>query len=108
MICEIVITAHKDFSYVKERVDQVDEENLVYSYSHVEGGMLGTKLASANHEFKFSHKEGGGSIVSFTVNYKSLPGVTLHEAKLEEFKANSTGLFRLFEGYIIANPTLYL
>ncbi|GLJ45763.1 hypothetical protein SUGI_0963000 [Cryptomeria japonica] len=100
--------ANKDFSYVKERVDQVDEDNLVFSFSHVEGGVLGTKLASANHHMKFSPKAGGGSIATFTVSYDSLPGVLLDESKLQEFKANSIGLFRLVEQYLLANPTLYL
>ncbi|GLJ45581.1 hypothetical protein SUGI_0959510 [Cryptomeria japonica] len=35
--------ANKDFSYMKEKVDLVDEANLVYGYSLVEGGMLGGK-----------------------------------------------------------------
>ncbi|KAH9305708.1 hypothetical protein KI387_010112, partial [Taxus chinensis] len=29
---------NKDFSYVNERVDEVDEENFVYKFSYVEGG----------------------------------------------------------------------
>ncbi|WP_207658021.1 hypothetical protein, partial [Clostridioides difficile] len=85
----------------------VDEANLVYGFSHVEGGALGTKLASASYKVKYSPKAGGGSIVTYTCNFDSLPGVPHDEAKIEEIKTNSTGLFKLVEEYLIANPTLY-
>ena len=99
--------ANKEFSYVKERVDKVDEDNFSYTYSHVEGGVLGTKLASAQYQAKFSPKAGGGSISSYTCHYDTLPGVDQDEAKTEEIKSKSTGLFKLIEAYLIAHPTLY-
>ncbi|XP_059068959.1 major allergen Pru ar 1-like [Cryptomeria japonica] len=70
--------ANTDFSYVKEKVDLIDEGQY-----------------------------GGGSISATTRNYDSLPFVPYDEAKIEEIKANSFGLFRILEGYLIANPTLY-
>ena len=99
--------ANKDFSYVKEKVDVVDEANMVYSFSHVEGGMIGTKAASISYMVKFASKEGGGSIATTTCNYDSLPGVPHDEAKVEEIKAKSIGLFKMVEEYLISNPTLY-
>ncbi|GLJ33810.1 hypothetical protein SUGI_0679830 [Cryptomeria japonica] len=101
--------ANKDFSYMKEKVDLVDEANMVYGYSLVEGGMLGEKVASVSHFFKYTPKPGGngGCITTFTCNYDSLPGVPHDEAKIEEIKANNTGLFKQVEEYLIANPTLY-
>ncbi|XP_057863809.1 pathogenesis-related protein 1 [Cryptomeria japonica] len=99
--------ANKDFSYVKEKVDLIDEANLVYGYSLVEGGMLGKKVASVSDKIKFTPKSGGGCITKFNCNYDSLPGVPHDEAKIEEIKANSKGLFKQVEQYLIANPTLY-
>ncbi|XP_057863805.2 major strawberry allergen Fra a 1.07 [Cryptomeria japonica] len=99
--------ANKDFSYVKEKVDLIDEANMVYGFSHVEGGMLGTKVASVSYKVKYTPKPGGGCITTYSCNYDSLPGVPHDEAKVEEIKANSTGLFKQVEEYLIANPTLY-
>ncbi|GLJ09620.1 hypothetical protein SUGI_0112890 [Cryptomeria japonica] len=99
--------ANKDFRYVSEKVELIDEANMVYSFSHVEGGALGTKVASVSYKIKLTLKVGGGSISTTTCNYDSLPGVPHDEAKIEEIKANSIDLFRMVEGYLIANPTLY-
>ncbi|GLJ20120.1 hypothetical protein SUGI_0365270 [Cryptomeria japonica] len=99
--------ANKDFSYVKEKVDLIDEANMVYSFSHVEGGVIGTKDASISYTIKFSPKAGDGSITTTTCNYDSLLGVPPDEAKIEEIKAQSIGLFKKVEEYLIANPTLY-
>eukprot|EP01018_Ginkgo_biloba_P028132 Gb_33504 [translate_table: standard] len=44
--------ANKDFSYSKERIDEIDDENFVFKYTAVEGGQLGKKLSSAKFELK--------------------------------------------------------
>ncbi|GLJ45578.1 hypothetical protein SUGI_0959460 [Cryptomeria japonica] len=99
--------ANKDFSSVKEKVDLIDEANMVYCFSHVEGGLLGKKVASISYKVKFIPKVGGGSITTYTCDFDSLPGVPHDEAKIEEIKADTTGLFKQVEEYLIANPTLY-
>ncbi|XP_057814140.1 major allergen Pru ar 1-like [Cryptomeria japonica] len=96
-----------EFSYVKERVDVVDEEKLIYSYTDIEGGELGKNLASAQFTLKLSPKAGGGSVVSHICNFDTLPGVPQEEAKLEAMKAQLTALFKKMEAYVIANPSLY-
>ncbi|WP_146133170.1 pathogenesis-related BetVI family protein, partial [Acinetobacter baumannii] len=107
-IREIKFTpAIEDFSYVKESVDEVDEEKLVYRYSHVEGGMLGKKLASAKYEFKYTAKPDGGSVCSSVFHYDSLPGVPHDEGKAKEIKDMGTALFKKIEAHLLANPTLY-
>lgn len=92
---------------MKEKVDLIDEEKMVYGFSHVEGGVIGTKVAYTNFKIKITPKAGGGSISTTTVNYDTLPGVPYDEAKVEEIKAGSIALFRMLEEPLIANPTLY-
>ncbi|KAH9305713.1 hypothetical protein KI387_010117 [Taxus chinensis] len=99
--------ANEEFSYVKERVDEADEEKLVYRYSHVEGGMLGKKLASAKYEFKYTPKPNGGTVCSSVFYYDSLPGVPNDEAKIKEIKEMGTALFKKIDDYLIANPAAY-
>ncbi|GLJ45584.1 hypothetical protein SUGI_0959600 [Cryptomeria japonica] len=71
------------------------------------GGVLGKKVASVSYKIKYTPKPGGACITTYSCNYDSLPGVPHDEAKIEEIKANSTGLFKQVEEYLIANPTLY-
>ncbi|GLJ10572.1 hypothetical protein SUGI_0130930 [Cryptomeria japonica] len=69
--------ANKDFSYVKEKVDEVNEEKV--------------------EEVDFS----------YVVHFDSLPGVPQDEEKVKEIKEMSTALFEKIEAYLIANPNLY-
>ncbi|XP_057814139.1 pathogenesis-related protein 1-like [Cryptomeria japonica] len=100
-------TGATEFSYVKERVDVVDEENFIYSYTDLEGGELGKNLKSAQFTLKMSPKAEGGSVVTHICNFDTLPGVPQEESKLEAMKAQLTALFKKMEAYVIANPTLY-
>ncbi|PSE86103.1 hypothetical protein C7G75_19525, partial [Acinetobacter nosocomialis] len=99
--------ANKDFSFVKERIEEVDEEKLVYRYSHIEAGMLGKKLASAQYEFKYTPKPSGGCVCTAVFHYDSLPGVPRDEAKVKEIKESTSVLFKKVEAYLLANPSLY-
>ncbi|KAH9306667.1 hypothetical protein KI387_011072, partial [Taxus chinensis] len=82
--------ANPDFSFVKELVEEVDEEKFVYRYSHVEGGMLGKKLVSAKYEFKYTPKPEGGCVCSSVFHYETLPGVPHDESKVQEIKEKTT------------------
>ncbi|KAH9301082.1 hypothetical protein KI387_012665 [Taxus chinensis] len=107
-IKEVKLTpAHKEFNYVKERVEEVDDAKLVYRYSHIEGGLLGKKVTSARYELKYTPKPEGGTVCSSTFYFDSLPGVPEDQAKIEEVKEKSTALFKKIEAYLLANPTLY-
>ncbi|GLJ35639.1 hypothetical protein SUGI_0716310 [Cryptomeria japonica] len=99
---------NKDFSYVKERMDEIDEENFYYKFSYVEGGELGTVWASAQFKLKLTPKAEGGCVLSHTCDYDSLPGVSIDQAKIQEMEGAATGLLKTVEAYLISNPTLYV
>ncbi|GLJ10573.1 hypothetical protein SUGI_0130940 [Cryptomeria japonica] len=85
--------ANKDFSYGKEEVEEVEEEKLLYRFSHVEGGLIGKKVSSATYEYKYTPKAGGGGICSsVVVNFDSLPGVPEDEEKVKEIKEITNSL----------------
>ncbi|GLJ10688.1 hypothetical protein SUGI_0133090 [Cryptomeria japonica] len=96
-----------EYGYVKERVDVLDEENFVYSYTDLEGGELGKNLKSAQFTLKLSPKEDGGCVVSHIWNFETHPGVCQDEAMVEPMKAQLTALFKKMEAYVIVNPALY-
>jgi len=98
---------NKPFSFIKERVDEIDEEKLVYKYTVIEGGPLGDKLISLSFEMKFVAKEEGGCVITRTANYETLPDAQFDEGKVKEIKENINIMFGKTEQYLISNPNLY-
>eukprot|EP00253_Pinus_taeda_P018500 PITA_18500 len=99
--------AIKEFSYVKDRVDEIDEEKLVYKYTVIEGGPLGNQLIALSYEIKFVAKEEGGCVISRTSNYETAPGAEFDEAKVKEVKENMNAMFEKMEQYLLSNPNVY-
>nr|ABK25903.1 unknown [Picea sitchensis] len=99
--------ANKDFSFVKERVDEIDEEKMVYKYTTIEGGSLGEKVSAASFEVKFVPRKEGGCVASWICNYETLPGAQLDEGKVKEIKENSIAMLKKIEQYLLSNPNLY-
>nr|AAF12811.1 putative intracellular pathogenesis-related protein [Picea glauca] len=99
--------ANKDFSFVKERVDEIDEEKMVYKYTTIEGGSLGKKLSAASFEVKISPRKEGGCVATWVCNYETLPGGQLDEGRVKEIKENSVAMLKKIEQYLLSNPTLY-
>eukprot|EP00253_Pinus_taeda_P021249 PITA_21249 len=100
-------SANKDFSYAKERVDEIDEENLVYKYTTIDGGPLGKKLSALNFELKFVPRKEGGCVVLWICNYETLPGAQLDEGRAEEVREHNNVMFKKIEQYLLSNPNLY-
>eukprot|EP00253_Pinus_taeda_P013540 PITA_13540 len=99
--------ANKDFSYAKERVDEMDEEKMVFKYTTIEGGLLGKKLSASNFELKIVPRKEGGCVVTWICNYETLPGAPVDEGKAQEMKEQSNAMFKKIEQYLLSNPTLY-
>lgn len=99
--------ANKDFSYAKERVDEIDEEKMVFKYTTTEGGLLGKKLSASNFELKFVPRKEGGCVVTWICNYETLAGAPVDEGKAQEMKEQSNAMFKKIEQYLLSNPTLY-
>nr|AAU00104.1 pathogenesis-related protein 10-3.2 [Pinus monticola] len=99
--------ANKDFSYAKERVYELDEENMVFKYTTIEGGLLGKKLSAWNFELKIVPKKEVGCVVSWICNYETLAGAPVDEGKAQEMKEQSNHMFKKIEQYLLSNPSLY-
>eukprot|EP00253_Pinus_taeda_P006649 PITA_06649 len=108
--------ANKDFSYAKERVDEMDEEKrvdemdeekMVFKDTTIEGGLLGEKLSASNFELKIVPRKEGGCVVNWICNYETLAGAPVDEGKAQEMKEQSNAMFKKIEQYLLSNPTLY-
>eukprot|EP00253_Pinus_taeda_P033113 PITA_33113 len=106
-IKQINFTSDNDFSYVKEQVDEMDDDKMVYKYTLIEGGFLEKELSALNAELKLIPKNEGACVVSWISNYETLPGTELNEGRVEEIKENSNAMLRKIERYLLSNPNLY-
>ncbi|KAF3456294.1 hypothetical protein FNV43_RR00944 [Rhamnella rubrinervis] len=95
------------FKYVVHQIDAVDAENLTYSYSVIEGDVLGDLLEKISYDVKIVAGSGGGSIVNNTSKYFTKEDYELKEEQVKEGKERASGLFKAVEAYLIANPDAY-
>ncbi|VAH52220.1 unnamed protein product [Triticum turgidum subsp. durum] len=82
-------TSAMPFTLMKERLEFLDEEKCECKSTLIEGGGIGTAIATAT-----SHIE------------KLLPGVEVND-EITKAKESVTAIFKAAEAYLIANPDAY-
>jgi len=100
-------SGEKEFRSVKERVNEIDSENMVYKYSVIEGAGLGILLSSFSTEVKITPSEDGGCVVARTSNFEIIAGAQFDEGKAREMKETMYTMFNKVEQYLLSNPNLY-
>lgn len=101
-------TAFKDFSYVKDRVDVIDDEKHVFKYTVIEGGLIGLKrLKSYSFEIHVEPTSHGGSLSKTTVEYVSFDDSLLSDEEIGKIKGGVIGMVKSVEGYLQDNPEAY-
>ena len=99
--------AGSKFKYVKHIVDSIDHDNLTYCHSLIEGDVLLGKIEKISHETKVVASPDGGSIVKATLNYHTIGDAEIDEEYVKEGKEKASGMFKIVEGYLHANPDAY-
>ncbi|KAL2530271.1 MLP-like protein [Forsythia ovata] len=95
------------FKSVKHLVDNVDRENLTYSYSIIEGDALSDVLESINYHIKIVAAADGGSVCKNRSIYNVKGDVEITEEKIKEGKEKAVVMFKAVEAYLQANPDAY-
>ncbi|CAI9776032.1 unnamed protein product [Fraxinus pennsylvanica] len=95
------------FKSVKHRVDNVDNENLTYSYSIIEGDALMGVLESITDHLKIVPTADGGSICKNSSIYHTKGDAQISKEKIKEGKEKAVGIFKAVEAYLQANPDAY-
>ncbi|XP_024017529.1 major allergen Pru ar 1-like [Morus notabilis] len=96
-----------DGKYVKQKLDAVDLDNLSYSHSLIEGDVLSAELEKISHQTKFVASPDGGAIIKVNTKFYTIGDAPINEEKAKEGKEKAVGLFKLVEGYLVANPDAY-
>nr|ACE80941.1 putative allergen Pru du 1.02 [Prunus dulcis x Prunus persica] len=95
------------YGYVKHRIDGIDKDNLTYSYTLIEGDVLSDVIEKIAYDIKLLASPNGGSIVKTTSHYHTKGDVEIKEEQVKAGKEKAAGLFKLVEGYLLANPDAY-
>lgn len=93
---------------MKNRVDAVDEENFVYSYTLIEGdSLVMEKLEYISYEVKFEALADGGSKNKMVSKYHTKGGIVLNEEDIKAGKEKALGMYKVVEAYLLQNPDAY-
>ncbi|XVF28257.1 hypothetical protein REPUB_Repub15cG0014100 [Reevesia pubescens] len=95
------------FNYMKQKVEALDRENFVYSYSVIEGDALMNTLEKITYETKLEPSPAGGSICKTTSKYYTIGDFELKEEGIKAGKEKALGMFKAIESYLLANPNAY-
>ncbi|KAL5541894.1 hypothetical protein UlMin_009604 [Ulmus minor] len=106
-IKKITFGEGSQFNYVKHQVEGIDNDNFTYSYSLIEGDALSEKIEKISYETKLVASADGGSIIKNSSKYHTVGDVEIKEEHVKEGKEKASGLFKLIEAYLHANPDAY-
>ncbi|KAM1024852.1 hypothetical protein ACFX15_037397 [Malus domestica] len=106
-IKKITFGEGSQYGYVKHKVDGIDKHNFTYSYSMIEGDALSDKIEKIAYETKLTASPDGGSIIKTTSHCHTKGGVEIKEEHVKAGKEKASGLFKLLETYLVANPNAY-
>lgn len=71
--------AGSQFSSIKNRIGEVNEESYYYKYTVIEGDALAEKLEFIFHEVQFEPTPEGGSKNKMTTNYHTKDDIVITE-----------------------------
>nr|CAD33532.1 pathogenesis-related protein PR10A [Datisca glomerata] len=106
-IKKITFGEGSEYKYMKHRIDVLDKENFIYSYTIIEGDAIGDKIEKVENEVKIEASPTGGSILKSTSKYYTKDDYELKEDEIKAGKEKALGLFKAIESYLLANPNAY-
>ncbi|KAK1380302.1 Major allergen Mal d 1 [Heracleum sosnowskyi] len=89
-------------SIMKQRIDVIDKEALVFGYTNIGGDILLGKLESIVSHFTVVPTD-RGCIVKKTTTYNPIGDEVIPEEKLKKAAEETGNLFKTVEAYILAN-----
>ncbi|KAL6188530.1 hypothetical protein ACLB2K_039922 [Fragaria x ananassa] len=90
----------------------LDVDNLIpkiaSNQSLIEGDVLSEhKIEKVSYETRLVESAEGGSIVKSISNYYTIGDIEIQEEHVKAGKEKASQLFKLVEGYLLANPDAY-
>ena len=108
LVCNMIaFHAGSQLKSVKNRIDELNEENYSYKYTYIEGDALADKLESIAYEAQFEPTPEGGSKNKMTSKYYTKADVVLSEEEIKAGKDNALEIYKIVEAYLLQNPDVY-
>ncbi|GMJ12260.1 MLP-like protein 423 [Hibiscus trionum] len=92
------------FEYLKEKVDDIDQDNLLYTYTVIESDLFNNIIEKINYEIKFIEAPNGGTICKITTKFYSVGDIEINEEAIKDSLQKRAQVFKAVEEYLLANP----
>lgn len=90
-IKQINLAQGGNFSYLKYKIDELNEETYTYNYTLIEGDALTDKLEKITYEVQFEESANGGTISKMTSKYYPLGDFEVKEEDVKAGKEKASG-----------------
>lgn len=91
---------------MKHRIDGIDKENFVYSYTVIEGDTISDSIEKICYETKLV-ASGSGSIIKSSSEYHAKGDVEIKEEHVKAGKEKASQLFKIIENYLLEHHDAY-
>ncbi|XP_065859559.1 major allergen Pru ar 1-like [Euphorbia lathyris] len=96
-----------DYKYVKNKVEVVDTEKLIYHYSTIGGDPWMEGLDKISYEVQIEAHGDGGSICKSTIKYFPIGDAKIDMDQIKVGEDQAMAMFKVVESHILANPDAY-
>ncbi|XP_050232013.1 major allergen Pru ar 1-like [Mercurialis annua] len=95
-----------EYKYMKNKIDVIDSENFVYSYTTIEGDPWMESLDRVSYDVKIAASADGGSICKSTISYFPKGDAVIDERQINDDQETmmAMGMFKAVEAYVLAYP----
>ncbi|KAH6769636.1 hypothetical protein C2S52_014439 [Perilla frutescens var. hirtella] len=104
---QVNFTENSHFKYMKNRIDELDKENLVCKYTMIEGDALADKIESIAYEIKFEESDEGGCVCKMSSEYRTFGGYEVKEEDVKAGKESAMAIYKVVEAYLLENPNVF-
>ncbi|KAE8685767.1 Major allergen Mal d 1 [Hibiscus syriacus] len=92
------------FDYLKEKIDDIDQDNLSYTYTVIESDLFKNIIEKISYETKFAAAPNGGTTVKVTTHFYSVGDIEIKEEAVKDSLEKRARVFKAVEEYLLANP----
>ncbi|PIN25273.1 hypothetical protein CDL12_01981 [Handroanthus impetiginosus] len=104
--CVVKSTFHEGapYKYIKNRIEEIDNQNYVGKFTLFEGDVLGDKYEKICYEVKLEPTDDGGSLIKLKQEYHTKGDYEPSEEEVKAGKEEAVELYKACDAYLAANP----
>ncbi|KAM7259507.1 hypothetical protein ACFE04_015248 [Oxalis oulophora] len=106
-IRKIIMHEGEKDSYMKQKVEFIDNDNFVYNDSIIEGDVLTGKIEKISREYKIVASGNGGSTLKVKTIFYTVDETEVPEQIIKMGREKRAGVFKAITAYLLANPNAY-